>query len=137
MKCLVLYVLTLTMHGLFCLFTGGEEARVELSSGKHLTNDTMCDGFSNSPSMLHKYKVTSNKYIHHFRECLEMPRSMFFSSAPCFLAKRFQLHALCSRKNGGVVRAPKEVLHKLQFFIELLYGGVCGAVPNTPLIPHK
>jgi hypothetical protein len=27
-------------------------------------------------------------------------------------------------KNGGVVRAPKEVLHKLQFFVELLYGEV-------------
>jgi hypothetical protein len=24
----------------------------------------------------------------------------------------------------------KEVLHKLQFFMELLHGGVCGAVPN-------
>jgi len=30
-------------------------------------------------------------------------------------------------KKGGVVRAPKEVLHKLQFFVELLHGGVCGA----------
>jgi len=52
---------------------------------------------------------------------------MFFSSAPRFLAKRFQLHALSSRKKGGVVRTPKEVLHKLQFFVELLYGRVCGA----------
>jgi hypothetical protein len=26
------------------------------------------------------------------------------------------------------------VLHKLQFFVELLHGGVCGAVPNTLLI---
>jgi hypothetical protein len=52
---------------------------------------------------------------------------MFFSSAPRFLAKRFQLHALSSRKKGGVVRAPKQVLHKLQFFVELLYSGVCGA----------
>jgi hypothetical protein len=26
------------------------------------------------------------------------------------------------------------VLHKLQFFVELLNGGVCGAVPNTPYI---
>jgi hypothetical protein len=34
-------------------------------------------------------------------------------SAPRFLAKRFQLHALCLMKNGGVVRAPKEVLHEL------------------------
>jgi len=49
---------------------------------------------------------------------------MFFSSASRFLAKRFQLHALGSRKKGGVVRAPKEVLHKLQFFVELLHGGV-------------
>jgi hypothetical protein len=31
------------------------------------------------------------------------------------------------RKKGGVVRAPKEVLYELQFFVELLYGGVCGA----------
>jgi len=51
--------------------------------------------------------------------------SRFFSSASRFLAKRFQLHG--SRKNGGVVRASKDVLHKLQFFMELLYGGVCGA----------
>ena len=53
--------------------------------------------------------------------------STFFSSAPRFLAKQFQLHALYSRKKGGVVGAPKEVLHKLQFFVELLHGGVCGA----------
>jgi len=26
------------------------------------------------------------------------------------------------------------VLHKLQFFVKLLHGGVCGAVANTPLI---
>jgi hypothetical protein len=31
------------------------------------------------------------------------------------------------------VRAPKVVLHKLQFFLELLHGGVCGAVSNTPI----
>jgi len=36
-------------------------------------------------------------------------------------------HPLSSRKKSGVVRAPKEVLHKLQFFVELLHGGVCGA----------
>jgi hypothetical protein len=55
-------------------------------------------------------------------------------SAPRFSTKRFQLHALGSRKNGGVVRAPKEVHHKLQAFVELLYGGVCRAVTNTPLV---
>jgi len=66
------------------------------------------------------------------RGCLGLLCSTFFSSAPCFLAKRFQLHALSSRKKSGVVRAPKEVLHKLQFFVELLHGGVYGAVPNTP-----
>ena len=66
------------------------------------------------------------------RGCLGLLRSTFFSFAPRFLAKRFQLHALCSRKKGGVVRAPKKVLHKLQFFVELLHGRVCGAVPNTP-----
>jgi hypothetical protein len=37
------------------------------------------------------------------------------------------------------VRASKEVLYKLQFFVELLHGGVLrsrvyGAVPNTPYI---
>jgi len=68
------------------------------------------------------------------RGCLGLLCSTFFSSAPRFLAKQFQLHALSSRKNGGVVRAPKEVLHELQFFVELLHGGVCGAVPNTPLV---
>jgi len=30
-------------------------------------------------------------------------------------------------KKGGAVRAPKEVLQKLQFFVELLLSGVCGA----------
>jgi len=35
------------------------------------------------------------------------------------------------------VRASKEVLHKLQFFVELLHGGVCGAVPNTPIIVNN
>jgi len=49
------------------------------------------------------------------------------SSALCFLAKRFQLHALSSRKKGGAVRAPKEVLNELQFFVELLHDGVYGA----------
>jgi hypothetical protein len=32
------------------------------------------------------------------------------------------------------VRAHKKVLHKLKFFMELLHGGVCGVVPNTPYI---
>ena len=53
--------------------------------------------------------------------------STFFSSPPRFLAKQFQLHALSSRKKGGVVKAPKEVLHELQFFVELLHSGVCEA----------
>jgi len=52
--------------------------------------------------------------------------SIFFSSTPRFLVKQFQLYALSSRKKGGVVKAPKEVFHKLQFFVELLHGGVCG-----------
>ena len=42
------------------------------------------------------------------------------------------------------MRAPKEVLHKLQFFVELLHGGVCGAEfveqsqtgPNFDLAKH-
>ena len=60
-------------------------------------------------------------------------------SAPRFLAKRFQLHALSSRKKGGVVRAPKELLHKLQFFCGAapqwsLWSRVCEAVPNTPIV---
>ena len=59
--------------------------------------------------------------------CLGLLRSTFFSFAPCVLAKRFQLHALCLRKKGGVVRAPEEVLHKLQFFVELLHGEFSGA----------
>jgi hypothetical protein len=44
---------------------------------------------------------------------LGLLRSIFFSSAPYFVAKRFQLHALYSRKKYRVVRAPKEVLYKL------------------------
>jgi hypothetical protein len=66
--------------------------------------------------------------IAHFYGVFGTALLRIFSFAPRFLAKRFQLHALSSRKKGGVVRAP----HKLQFFVELLYGGVCGAVPNTP-----
>jgi len=62
--------------------------------------------------------------------CLELLH-VFFSSVPRFLAKRFQLYALSSRKKSGAVRAPKEVLHKLQFFMELFHGEVCGAVPGT------
>jgi hypothetical protein len=57
----------------------------------------------------------------------------FLDSLYVFLAKRFQLHTLCSRKNDRVVRPPKETLYKLQFFMELLYDRVCGAVPNTPI----
>jgi len=67
------------------------------------------------------------RFVKKLRGCLGLLRSTFFSSAPRFSAKQFQLHALCSRKNSGVVRAPKEVLHKLQFFVKLLHGGVCGA----------
>jgi hypothetical protein len=42
------------------------------------------------------------------------------------------------KKEWSCERASKEVLHELQFFVELLYSGVCGtrvlgAVPNTPL----
>jgi hypothetical protein len=48
-----------------------------------------------------------------FRGCSGLLRFTFFSSAAYFLAKLFQLHALRSRKNGGVVTAPKEVLHEL------------------------
>jgi hypothetical protein len=58
---------------------------------------------------------------------LELLCSTFFSSALYFLAKQFQLYALSSRKKGGVVRASQEVLYELQFFVELLHGGVCGA----------
>jgi len=47
-----------------------------------------------------------------------------------YSAPWFQLHALSSRKKGRVVRglrASKEVLHKLQFFVEVLHGEVYGA----------
>ena len=73
-----------------------------------------------------------HRWLHKLRGCLGLLRPTFFSSASRCLAKRFQLHALCSTKMGGVVRAHKEVLHKLQVFVELLNGGVFGAVPNTP-----
>jgi hypothetical protein len=55
------------------------------------------------------------------RGCLGLLYSTFFSQTVS------ALHALSLKKKGGVVRAPKEVLHKLQFFMELLHGGVCGA----------
>jgi len=41
--------------------------------------------------------------------------SMFFNSALYVLAKRFQLHALSSRKKGW--SCENTVLHKLQFFL--------------------
>ena len=58
------------------------------------------------------------KQFHHvnlllLRGCLGLLCSTFFSFAPRFLAKQFQLHAISSRKKSGVVRAPKEVLHEL------------------------
>ena len=87
------------------------------------------------------YRITTKMLQYSFkknrqlRACLGLLRSTFFSSALYFLAKRFQLHALCSRKKGGVVRAPKEVLHKLQFFMELLHGRVCRAEWNSPKHP--
>ena len=62
---------------------------------------------------------------------------MFFSSAPCFLAKRFQLHALSLRKKGGVVTAPKGTPQTPVFYGAApqwsLWSRVCGAVTNTPL----
>ena len=62
-----------------------------------------------------------------------------FQLRPTFFVKRFQLHALYSRKNGGVVRAPKEVLHKLQVLIKLLHGGTCGAefVEQSKTLPNS
>jgi hypothetical protein len=45
------------------------------------------------------------KLVEHVRlmGCLGLLSSMFFSFAPWFLAKRFQLHVLISRKKCGVV----------------------------------
>ena len=57
----------------------------------------------------------SSRSRERLRGCLGLLCSKFFSSASRFLAKRFQLHALSSRKKGGVVRAPKEVLHNFSF----------------------
>jgi hypothetical protein len=45
------------------------------------------------------------------RGCLRLLRSMFFSQTLS------ALHTLL-RGKGGVVRAPKDMLHKLQFFVE-------------------
>jgi len=47
-------------------------------------------------------------------------RSKFFSQTVSAPRTQFE-------KKGGVVRAPKEVLHELQFFVELLHSGVYGA----------
>jgi len=69
------------------------------------------------------------------RGCLGLLCSTFSSSAPRFLAKRFQVYALSSRKKGGVMRAPKEVLHKFQFFVELLYDEVCGSKSKSNISP--
>jgi hypothetical protein len=71
--------------------------------------------------------VPKTEKFSELRGCLGLLCSTFFSSAPRFLAKRFQLHALSSRKKSWVVRAPKEVLHELQFFVKLLPNGVYGA----------
>jgi hypothetical protein len=40
-------------------------------------------------------------------------------------------------KKDKVMRAPKKVLHVLQFFVEPLHGEVCRIVPNTPKVRHK
>ena len=69
------------------------------------------------------YKYLKNSF--YLKRCLGLLCSTLFSSAPCFLA--FQLYAFSSIKKGGVVRVPKEVLHELQFFLELLHNGVCRA----------
>jgi len=61
-------------------------------------------------------------------------RSVWDCSAPWFSAPlhAFLPNGFCSthtvqEKKRGVVRAPKEVLHKNLKFVELLHGGVCGA----------
>jgi hypothetical protein len=69
---------------------------------------------------------------HQIKGVLEtVPLHVFPAPLHVFLAKQFQLHVLCSRKKNEVVRARKEVLHKLYFFVKLLRGRVCGAVPNS------
>jgi hypothetical protein len=51
---------------------------------------------------------------------------MFFSQIVLALRTLFE-----KERKSGVVRAPKEMLHKLLFFVKLLYGGVYRAVLNT------
>jgi hypothetical protein len=58
-----------------------------------------------------------SRYTGTIKGCLGLLRSTFFSQtvlAPC---TPFE-------KKDIVVRAPKGVLHKLQFFVELLHGGI-------------
>ena len=51
--------------------------------------------------------------------CLGLLCSTFFSSALRFFSQTVSAPRTEFKKKGGVVRAPKGVLHKLQFFVEL------------------
>ena len=59
---------------------------------------------------------------------------MFLALLHVFLAKQIQLDPRNSAlgEKGGVVRAPRGVLHKFHVFVELHHGKVCGALPNSP-----
>jgi len=61
------------------------------------------------------------------RGCLRLLCSTFFQLRSTFFSQTVSAPRTRFKKKGGVVRAPKEVLHELQFFMELLHSRVCGA----------
>jgi hypothetical protein len=62
-------------------------------------------------------------FLYFLWGCLGLFYSIFSNFALCFLGERVQLHVLCSRKKGEIMRALKGVLHKLCFFDA--HDGVC------------
>ena len=60
-----------------------------------------------------RFKYSDTDTVSNVKGVFGIALLLVFYSAPRFLAKQFQLQALSSRKNGGVVRAPKELLHEL------------------------
>jgi len=74
------------------------------------------------------------EYLKKIRRVWDCSAPRFSAPLHVFLPKRLQFHAVSSRKKDGVVRAPKKLLHKLHFFMELLHNKICGAVSNTPYV---
>jgi hypothetical protein len=73
----------------------------------------------------------------YYEGILGLLHSTFFWFCFTFFSQTVSAPHTLFEKKGEVVGAPKEVLHKLQFSMKLLYVGVCGAVPDTPSCKSK